>query len=229
MSVGLSAESKAGLLMTKYSILRQETLTCISNYKAHVKYFQIVIGTVIAFFGVSLSKGGELPFLNSRLFWLVAMFLVTTVISYIAFDVIQSIYSMMVIGARLAVLEEMINTLANERLLAWESSLSFAFHGPFHPAKGVWQPGWFLVAYEFLLISIGLFAVPLFLYWRFWDSPQEYIELFRVLLIAGIAYSVGSVFCMGYSLVGAVRRIGPLARDITRDLTGRPIIHYVQN
>jgi hypothetical protein len=226
MNSEVSAEIKIHVLMTKYSVLRQETITYITTYKAHVKYFQVFVGAIIAFIGISdkLAIGG---IWNGQMFWIGAMVFTTTVVSYLVFDVIESIYSMMAVSVRLALLEEMINVLANERLLAWESSLSRYFHTKFLPAKGVLQPNYFLSFYEFILVLIALSAVPIFVYCRFWHNSMEQHQLFRMLFVGGCIYTFVSLMLMAYSALCAALLIRGRASDIARRLIGRSKVQYL--
>lgn len=121
--------------------------------------------------------------------------MITTAVSYVALDVVQSIYSMMAINARLTVLEEMINTLANERLLAWESVLSSMFHGSFAPERGLIQPGALLIGYEVVLIIVGLFTIPIFIWINFWNLLVNDIWV-TAYLIEGVVYSLVSMFLL---------------------------------
>jgi|GEM_PF-6013366 len=225
MAEVLTDKEKIDLLMAKYSILRQETIASINNYKSHVKYFQIIVGIIIAFVGVSTEKGGQFTFLNNITFWIFAMFVATTVVSYVALDVVQSIYSMMAINARLTVLEEMINTLANERLLAWESELSSLFHGGFTPAPGLIQPGALLIAYEVLLIIVGLFSIPIFISINFWNLLANDVWVAGY-LVEGTLYSLFSMFLLVYSSHGAIIRVREEGPKMIRERIGRKPVQY---
>ena len=100
-SAGLSDKDKVDVLMRKYALLKQEISVAITNYKAHVKYFQIVFTAMIAIAGFSFSKqSGSVG--ESRIFWLIYMYAAVTIIAYIVFDVFESQYHMIALGARLA-------------------------------------------------------------------------------------------------------------------------------
>jgi hypothetical protein len=223
---GLSDKEKIEVLMNKYSFLRQEIVAHLNNYKAHVKYFQVLIGTIIAIAGI-MKEQNLLPFLNSRLYWLTASVFITTVVSYVALDIVQSLYSISVLAARLSSIEDRVNTLANERLLAWETALAPLFHRKRFPADD-WSisPGYALVVYEFILIALGVFSIPTMLFVKFWNGPTEHLSSFRILLIISILYSVGSMLLVVSSLNMSTNTIRLRALKIIHERLAWARVHY---
>jgi len=116
--LALSENEKAEILMKKYGLLRDEVTTLISIYKTHVRHFLTILTAILVLLGYLIGK--QQP-IHSWVFWLAVSFFTTTAISYVVFDVLQSLFSINVLGARLSVIEEKINSLAGERLLQWET------------------------------------------------------------------------------------------------------------
>jgi hypothetical protein len=219
-------KQKIEILMAKYALLRQEIITHINNYKAHVKYFQIIVGIILALAGLMKVENSPSLLVNSRTAWIVAMFFITTVIAYVALDVVQSIYSLIVLGARLATIEEIVNTTANEKILAWESELSGHFHGQLWPMQGVLAPGFFLIVYELFLLLFGLYGIPIFAILKFWHTPLERLCLFRTLASIGLFYSSFSLVLIGYCLYASLSRARGEAIEKIRKIIGRPPVTY---
>src|SRR5205085_10018804 len=97
------------ILMQEYSFHKTEIFLMISNYKFHVRYFQITTAGMIAIFGLILPNSNYAGLMDSRLFWFLLMYLVPTAVSYMMFTVLESQYSIQIIGARLSVVEDTIN------------------------------------------------------------------------------------------------------------------------
>src|ERR1700722_2861362 len=94
---GLSDKDKATLLMSKYTLLKQEIFNAMSTYRSHVQYFQIIITGLLAVVGFSFTTGGSV-LITSRLFWVLLMFSITTVVSYVAFVVFEAQFHMIAVG-----------------------------------------------------------------------------------------------------------------------------------
>jgi hypothetical protein len=216
----LSAKDKANLLMQKYSLLRAEVLVAMGNYKSQVGYFQFFLTAIIALIPFSIRDG---IIVNSRMFWIIVMYAITTMITYVVFAVLESLYQMIALNARLTSLEERINELAEERLLLWETTLSGAFFGgAFAPVKGVWHPDYFLSIYVALLVLAGLFITPVYAGYKFWDDPKEFQYLFRIAVAGALLYSAVSTFIMLQVGVGVLLRFRPGARQLVRDRLSAP-------
>ena len=126
---------------------------------------------------------------------------------------------MYAVGARLVVLEKTINCLAGERLLFWETELSPRFHG-IRSVGNVPQPGIFLFFYEFVLITIGLFAIPSFTAYRFWNFVDESQCNMRWIIACGFLYSFISFILMLYVSISILLRFREQATEIANDISG---------
>src|SRR5689334_14338882 len=108
------------VLISKYGFLRDEMLSHIGFAKGHVKHFSLLAGDaggLIAF----LFDNAHIDLSHSGWMWVILMLLLSTVATYLYFDIIGSYFCMMCVGARLGSLETKINELAGSRLLLWET------------------------------------------------------------------------------------------------------------
>ncbi len=201
----LKRKDKIAFLIQKYSVLRDESRAYVSLYKSQVKYMQFVVTAVIAALSVDLKY---LSITTELLFWI--SILATTIISYIAFDSMDSMYNIMVIGSRLSVLEEQINGLAREKILIFETLIS-KYHSRIKVGS-VLDPSAFSLGYAFVLICLGILAIPLYV--TFWASTKMN-PLFTGLILL---YSVTSIVFMIYSAVAIGRKLHVEARRAALDL-----------
>lgn len=214
----LSKKDKADLLMRKYTLLKQEVHLLLGRYKSHVTHVQIILTAIIAVIGLSLAK--DAYFLtSSRMFWILITFSIITIVSYVVFDVIETQYCIIILGARMAILEEMINKLANQNLLTWERKVAGDIYGgSFSPVGDVWHPDYFLSLYLVVLIAASIFLPPVYMAYRFWDSPLEHLLLLRIAVSSAFLYSLVSAFLMVWVGVGVLVRLRGYARAAMREI-----------
>jgi hypothetical protein len=102
----------ADILMAKYGLLRQEMMFYISGVKSHTKYFQIVAGgsLLVLSYVLSLPDGlikslGSYGVTNKTLL-LVVLLSITNVSFYFVFDLLEHLFTMSHLSARLAIFGE---------------------------------------------------------------------------------------------------------------------------
>jgi hypothetical protein len=199
----LSKDTKADILMRKYSILREETIFAMNQYTLQTKYLQIILAGILVIIGFETQ--GKVDFFHNRLFITILMFAMTTVVSYIVLAVLDGLYKMIVTGARLSTIETKINELAKEKLLLWETTLAGAYHGAgYKPMPGVWHPGYCINVYLTPLVAAGIFFMPVYGAYLFWNEPLDYRILFRTMVTAGFIYSVLSAALLAKVWFGAI-------------------------
>jgi hypothetical protein len=150
--------SKIELLAQQYSLLRGEILMLLTSFKSQTQYLQIIAAAAVSVVGFTIPTG-----LNAnRDFWIVLMFVMTTIVGYMVFTLLETLYSVMVLSGTTSALEDRINQLANDTLFIWESKVASTFYSP----KGL-RPGGYFAIYQWLTISVGLFGIPTYYVYNF--------------------------------------------------------------
>lgn len=193
------------VLLRKYELLRQELWLHIGFFKGHVTKFQLV-GTALLAVGAYVLANKELrPGVENWWVWWLGINIIPIFCSYLAFDLIESQYAIILIDERLATIEDDINSQLGRRVLIWETAVSPLFWQKFRPIPGVINPDWFLGAFGGAFVVFYTFVVPILLYYTLWLVPQLSL-LRRAAVLIGVTVAVASVvaivFCARHVLVG---------------------------
>lgn len=219
----LSPKEQCDILMKEYLALRSEIRENSRYYKAHIKTFAVVLTIIVAVF--SLGEKFGIVWLQSRLIWLLLGFSIPTIVSFIAFDAMETHYAVIAIAARVGCLEEQINKKAETHLLMWET-LSDEFWPARSPLRGVPHPSRYFAAYGFIALCVALFSIPGYLIYHFWANVdyKDYVCTIRTLIVICSAYSLGCLGLIIYVARGAIRmrkEARPFVRDLMREAEQR--------
>jgi hypothetical protein len=188
----LTPPAVAGLLMTKFSLLRAEILSQQGHYRDHVRNFQVMSGGLLAGTAYVLAHPELLP--STRLWW--AWWLVTSMVpvvaNYLIFDVLESQYAMILLAERIATIEEELNAIAGRRLFIWESAISPRFWQGFRPMPGVINPDWFMNIFLGIIITFTNVLLPLSLYAILWRSTHVSMGK-AVALGCGVLFTIAAI------------------------------------
>src|SRR5262249_33386104 len=110
-SEGLKKAELANIMIQEYNTLRQEALFYNNQYKSYVRYFQAALTIIIALLALFLKSDMAAVLGESRIILIFVMFAITTIVGFISFDVLDSQFSIIVLGSKLSVLESQINEL----------------------------------------------------------------------------------------------------------------------
>jgi hypothetical protein len=110
-------EAKADLLMKKYTLLKQEVFLLIGSYRSHVRNLQIFLTFAAGLVGFFLSKDSYPAVINSWMLWAAMSVFLSSLVGYMAFDILEAQYHMIAIAARMTSLEKLINRLSGENVL----------------------------------------------------------------------------------------------------------------
>jgi len=160
----IDGASVASLLMTKLCSLRTEMLSQQVHYRDHVRNFQLMSGGLLACAAYVLTHPDLLP--SPRLWWgwWILTSMIPVVANYLVFDVLESQYAMILLGERLATIEEELNGLVGRRLFVWDSAVTPIFWKGFRPIPGVINPDWFMSIFLGMIVAFTNVSVPLGLY-----------------------------------------------------------------
>jgi hypothetical protein len=212
---GGAIEFKADLLMKRYTLLKQEIFLLIGSYKAHVRNLQVYLTFAAGLLGFFLTKETYPPIISSWLFWTALSIFLTCLVGYMAFDILEAQYHMIAVAARMTSLEKIINRLAGENLLLWETKLSGMFFGGTEVTKGFWHPDWFLPFYLGVLMMFGTLAPPILGVLWFWLHPTGRVLPFLG-LGAALAFAVATLCVVGIVAV----KTTVIFRSQAQDLVG---------
>jgi hypothetical protein len=185
------------LLFRYYQIIKQDLLTQTGYVKNHVRNSQIIGGALVA--GLTFLSGYNnfqslnSPILPNNIFiWLVGLVTFTTVIYYLAYDVLEAVFAVRALETCLVFLEDRLNSNLGANRLVWQSGVAKNLW-PI-PAKeiGVAVPMLGLSFYGGLLVLGATFVLPSFIYYKIWLLPttEDYL---KAILCALECYSIGSV------------------------------------
>ncbi|HZF11899.1 MAG TPA: hypothetical protein VFE33_24195 [Thermoanaerobaculia bacterium] len=185
----------ADLLMRKYSLLKQEVWAHIGFYKAHVARFQLMGTAILAAAAYVISNPATVPNNKNWWLWWLATTLFPVMANYLIFDIIESQYAMILLGERMATIEEDVNRIAGCRLLIWETFGAPMFWQSFRPMPGVINPDWFLSSFGLIIATSMAVVIPSFLYYLLWNvsggsTRHASVIAGLVIMIAAMAASV---------------------------------------
>jgi hypothetical protein len=140
-------------------------------------------------------------------FWVVVAALVTTLMNYVAFHVLEGMYSIILLSARMAVLERAINKAVGSDILFWESRLVEELFASKGPLKGIVNPNYVLVWIQGVLGLLVIFAVPIYclVFWDRFGKPGGTWSTLSFGLC--IVYSIGSVGFYYYAAKGILSHL----------------------
>jgi hypothetical protein len=180
------------ILLRKYALLRQEIWLHIGFFKGHVTKFQLAGTAILAAGAYVLSHVELLPNRENWWVWWFAVTLFPVMCNYLAFDIIESQYAIILIGERLATIEEEINRSVGRRLLIWETMVSPTFWQGIRPMKGVINPDWFLSVFGGMIALSDAVVIPTLLYRILWNVGANGVWR-RAALILGVMLAVGGL------------------------------------
>jgi hypothetical protein len=210
----LTPKETIDLLVQHYSLLRGEISILLTSYKGQVQYLQVIAAAAVGVVGFAIPSGLS----ENRGFWIALMFLMTTVVGYTVFTLLETLYSIIVLAGTTSVLESRINDLAREQLFTWESKLAPIFYSP----KGL-HPGGLFATYQWLLIGAGFFGLPAYYIFLFYSQGFCGFAVSWSLVTLNLLYGLGSLFFVfrtGRYVLGR-ERLWTLARDAARDAARR--------
>jgi len=223
----VDAEVVIGLLMQKYSLLKHEICLHIGYYKGHVAKFQLMGSALVAAGAYVLAHAEFLPSAKSWWFWWIGATLVPVMAHYLIFDIIESQYAMILLGERLATLEEELNEHVGRQLFIWESLGSPLFWGPLRPMPGVINPDWFLTFFGLIIALFNALIVPLLLYWMLWLKISSGAPEKRVAVLLGGSFAVLSMLLSIYCTWRVILGMRGKPRILFRRMTRRESVQLV--
>lgn len=210
----LTPKEMIDLLVQHYSLLRGEISILLTSYKGQVQYLQVIAAGAIGVVGFAIPS----KLSDDRGFWIALMFLMTTVVGYTVFTFLETLYSIVVLGAAASALESRINGLAGEQLFTWESKLAPIFYSH----KGLF-PGRRFATYKWLLIGAGFFGLPAYYIFLFYSQGFYSFAVYWFLVALNLLYGLGSLwfaFRTGQYVLGR-ERLWTSASDAARDAARR--------
>ncbi|HEX3651863.1 MAG TPA: hypothetical protein VHU18_03470 [Rhizomicrobium sp.] len=164
MTGKIDMEQLCELLMREYELVRKEIATSVKNYKAHVKYVQIVVTAI--FVGVPFLSSPALRSVGPTLgvpvdwFFLILFVGLPTAIFYLLWDVLESQYSLITLAGRAAQIEGFLNKAAPEKnVFTWESGMAPVIWSSGGITKGT-NPSIYLTFYISVLALLGSVILP---------------------------------------------------------------------
>ncbi len=178
------------VLLKKYSLLKEEIWLNNKVYREHTKYFQILLTGLLVLFSAAWQSKYDV--FRELWFWVVVAALVTTLMNYVAFHVLEEMYSIILLSARMAVLERALNKAVGSNILFWESQLVERLFASKRPLKGIVNPNYVLLWIQGVLGLLVIFAVPTYCF-VFWDRFGKPGGTWSTLSFGlCILYSIGS-------------------------------------
>jgi hypothetical protein len=171
------SETKIELAMKEYTLLRQEIWLHIGFFKGHVTKFQLMGSAILAVGAYVLSNATLFPNHDNWWAWWVGATIVPILCHYLIFDVIGTQYAIILLGERVATLEEELNAYMERRLFIWETLVTPLFWRRFRPMQGVINPDWFLGFFGGVIAVFNSLLVPIFLYAVLWKIQPESLAM----------------------------------------------------
>jgi hypothetical protein len=206
------------LLVRKYELLKQEALVVFGFYKGHIKSFQIMVGVIVSAVGItSAVKNSPLLEVNevNWWIWLIGATIFWAVVQYLAFDILDSLYHLVLLGERLYVLENCINKAYGKTLLIWESRIVPKYLAEPMPSKGVINPNVVSSVLGILLLGVTA-ALPGYIYYKILNHH-------RIAAWIAIIFSVLPVAFYGYCYWKVLRKTRGLVRTEIEQLIEKPL------
>jgi len=223
----LGVDAVINLLMQKYSLLKHEVCLHIGYYKGHVAKFQLMGSALFAAGAYILSHTDLLPSAQNWWFWWVGATLVPVMAHYLIFDIIEAQYAMILLGERLATLEEEINGHAGRRILIWESFVSPLFWGVLRPMPGVINPDWFLTFFGLIIALFNALIVPVVLYWTLWKRIGSCALGMRIAVLLGGGFAILSMLLSIYCAWRVILGMRGKPRILFRQMIRREQVQFV--
>jgi hypothetical protein len=210
------------ILMQKYALLKQEVCLHIGYFKGHVAKFQLM-GSALLAAGAYIISNSKILYPGRENWWI--WWLGTTILPvmchYLIFDIIESQYALILLGERLATLEEEVNERVGRRLLIWDSLVSPLFwQGP-RPMPGVINPDWFLSLYGLIIAFFDAVALPSLLYGMLWRVRDSSSLGMRAAIFCGIGFMALSMSVSLYCAWRVLLRMRGKPRVLFRQMTQR--------
>ena len=180
--------------------MRQEVLLQVGSLKNHVRNTQIILSVFVTATLYSLNTPTFALTDGTKYYWIFFMILVTTVIYYLLYDVLDSGFSINVAGEVLGSLERRVNKVAGEQVIKWDSITEQLYGSP-HALKGVIQPLWLIGFYQLVAISMVTVILPCVIYWLAWSESNGGTRIL-ITVVLSTSYSVISAGLAIYTAFG---------------------------
>jgi hypothetical protein len=195
-----NAESKADqqsldLLFRYYNLLRQDLLTQASGVKNHFRNSQAIAGMYLAAISVLVNVKTYSVSNETLYLWLFGIWAITTIIYYLIYDIIESLFAVRALEQYLSFLEQRINSMIGFDRLTWQSTIAARLWSSSPRQIGFVPPMYGLTFYEIGLMFGATLAVPGYVYYLAW-VVSGHNTLARLLLIALALYSVISAIAI---------------------------------
>jgi hypothetical protein len=227
----ISSDTKVqiDILMKKYALLREEVMFYSRTAKLHTKYFQIFFaaGLAISWYLFFLAKPDKVEDIDKLADILKAIgmtdreliisfvFALDITAYYFAFDILDCYYCIFLAGARLADIEDQINSRIGSKILIWDSQfqkLDSVIHAPSRMT---------ITLYQMALVVAVSCIIPLVVYWKVLRKSFDTGEcVILPIMAAAVCLFLSARFAyVCYILFKKERAEGPLEaiRKIHRD------------
>lgn len=202
------SDTQLQILIKEYELHHQEVNIHLEVYQSHLNRFQFIVGAcavVVAFF---LTNETAQP--NAELwwwFWLGAT-MIPLAVTYLGLAICQPIYHMALLSARLAKIEQQINSCLGRRALIWDSQIVPKFLGEAKPLPGVLNPGPFWYALVVILFGGLALSASGALHNTLWKLTGEGWGAQKVAVLVGSLAGVASIVAgirISYSVAVGMR------------------------
>jgi hypothetical protein len=215
MSNDLS-ERELDVLKEKYALLKQEVWAYIGFYKAHVRNLQLIGGAVLAAGVFLLSNPSIHPDGGNWWLWLVGVLSLSALANYLLLDVTDAVYQLVLLGQRMIMIEERVNTLLGRQVLLWESKVVPLFYGPQPaPIGRLVNPSWLFNLYGMVVTLVLAVGVPALCYWYLFTKVSSAP---RPVIVGAFALSLGATALSLYVSHFTSYRMRPQVRPFFLDL-----------
>jgi hypothetical protein len=96
---GFAETDVANIMMQEYATLRQEILFYNGQYKSYVRYFQATATISLALLALFIRNEPSTSYIEPRSALIVVMFAATTIVGFVCFDILESQFSIVVLGS----------------------------------------------------------------------------------------------------------------------------------
>jgi hypothetical protein len=214
-----SRDLQIKILLHEHTMIRNEVLLMLTQYKNHVRVLQLSATGILAiiYWYVSNPIG---DFEMTALAWWMGfgiVFLVPVLCGYLVFDIVHTLYSMALLGARNEVIETQVAKIAGPNLMMWEK-ISKVFFSRWRPG-GVRNPTWFHGLLSAVIIVILMGVVPVCFYWVLLSRADEAgVYSAPWWLGVGALSAVGVVGACFFYGIEVLLRMRPKADQFVTDL-----------
>jgi hypothetical protein len=212
----LTKKDRADILFRKYALLKTEIHLQIGHFKKHVRNFQLIMSPTLAAVSYLLINPQYAPTDMNKWVWIASLFVLVTATCYLIYDNLDASYQILVLAERLAMIERIINGLAGQTLLIWESKLSEHLNTrrPFT----VIHPIWILRYYGIALLASLLLVIPCAASYSLWHVALTHSRRAHIAIVILIFYSAGSAILAFVVAKGVEKNARSAARSAIDNL-----------